>query len=373
MKTRRWTVKTLRNQMSSFKPSRAEAAILCIVLLLVSAQLLWPPMIGLANNGDFGRIIKWGALNYVEDGRDDIYFNWVIREYKFIANPATTNGSWLSSEVIFVKVAAAIGYWFVSDELFDLRILGLLHIFAFLLSFWILMRGFATTGADTQVCPYTDLRSATCGGGGFSYLFFVPWFVLIFCDLNYTIYFHSFYTEPATLIFLLATVGSGLYLLKQKRESIAILLLFFACGSLLVGVKTQNVIFAPAIAIFGLRLFQLDRGRRRQILTPSCVLVVALLSLAEFALTPVSLKNSSKYNAVFFGALMGSSDLRRDLMDLGVSEEYSELVGTNYHQPGLPLYVKSREFEEGYYRIRALDDYPDYVGRPIARRRLRRF
>ncbi|MCI0388892.1 MAG: hypothetical protein MOB07_09030 [Acidobacteria bacterium] len=354
--------------MSSFNLSRVEATALLIVLLLVSAQLMWPPMTGLANNGDFGRMIKWGAFDYAQNDRDDIYFDWVSREYKFIANPATTRGLWLSSEAVFVKAAAVLGYWFVSDQLFDLRMLGLIHILAFLLSFWILMKGLATTGADTQVCPYTDLRglattgtdtqvfpdadlqSAKSQSAGFSYLFFVPWFVLIFCDLNYTIYFHSFYTEPATLIFLLATVGSGLYLLKQKRESIAILLLFFACGSLLVGVKTQNIIFAPAIAHFGLRLLHVNHDRRRRIVTLACVLVVVLLSLAEYALTPVSLKNSSKYNAVFFGALMGAPDPRRDLMDLGVSEEYSALVGTNYHQPGLPLYVKSSEFEEGYYR-----------------------
>ena len=49
------------------------------ILLLVSTQLMWPPMIGLADNGDFGRMIKWGALNHVEDGGNDIYFNWVIQ------------------------------------------------------------------------------------------------------------------------------------------------------------------------------------------------------------------------------------------------------------------------------------------------------
>ena len=313
-------------------------------------------MIGLANNGDFGRMIKWGALNYMEDGPDDIYFNWVNREFKFVANPATTRGLWLSSEVVFVKLAAVLGYWFASDQLFDLRTLGLLHILAFLLSFLILMKALAATvadtpvDADTQVRPYADLRSATTGSAGFSSLIFVPWFVLIFCDLNYTIYFHSFYTEPATLIFLLATVGSGAYLLKFKRESIAMLILFFVCGSMLIGVKTQNLIFAPAIAIFGLRLLKVNRDRRRQIVTLACVLVVVSLSLAEYALTPITLKNSSKYNAVFFGALIGASDPRRDLKDLGVSEEFSALVGTNFHQPGLPPYVKSSEFEEGYYR-----------------------
>ena len=319
--------------ISSVAPSRPEAVAMLALILLVSTQLMWPPMIGLADNGDFGRMIKWGALNHLEDARDDIYFNWTNREYKFVANPGATRGLWLSSEVVFVKVAATLGYWFISDQLFDLRVLGLIHILAFTLSFWILMRGLATGGR-----------------AGFSRLFFVLWFVLIFCDLNYTLYFHSFYTEPATLIFLLATVGSGLYLLKQKRQSIAILLMFFACSWLLVGVKTQNLIFAPAIAFFGLRLLQSERDRRRRIATLSCALVVALLSVAEYALTPVSLKNSSKYNAVFFGALMGAPDPRRDLMDLGLSEEYYALAGTNYHQPGLPLYVKSIEFEEGYYR-----------------------
>ncbi len=300
------------------------------IFILVSTQLMWRPMIGLANNGDFGRMIKWGALDNVNHAGADVYFNWVNREYKFIANPTTTTGLWLSSEVIFVKVAAVLGYWLVSDQFFDLRALGLIHILGFLLSFLILMRGLGA-------------------GAGSSFLFFVPWFILIICDLNYTIYFHSFYTEPATLIFLLATFGSGLCLLKQKRESIPTTLLFFGCSSLLVAVKTQNIIFAPAILIIGLRLFLLNRGRRHRILTMACALFVTMLSLAEYALTPKTLKNSSKYNAVFFGALMGAPDPRRDLIDLGVNEKYSELVGTNYHQPGLAQYVKSNEFEEGYY------------------------
>lgn len=113
-----------------------------------------------------------------------------------------------------------------------------MHILAFALSFWMLMRGL---------------------GAGFSYLCFAPWFVLIFCDLSYTIYFESFYTEPACFIFLLATLGAGLLLLKHKQEStpaaVAVLLLFFVCACLLVFVKAQNVVFAPPVAFFGLRAY----------------------------------------------------------------------------------------------------------------------
>lgn len=286
-------------------------------------------MVGLANNGDFGRMIKWGALNYVQDNNDDIYFNWVNREYKFVANPVTTNGFWLSSEIFFVKLAAAIGYLFVSDKIFDLRTLGLIHILAFLLSFWILMRGLS-------------------GGAKFSFLFFAPWFVLLFCDLNYTIYFNSFYTEPATLIFLLASVGSALYLLKLKRGSIPMLALFGICASLLIAVKIQNIIFAPAIAFFGLRLFQFDHSPLRRIILLASVALVSTLSVSEYEMSPHVLKEASKYNSVFYGALMGSHDPRRDLIDLGVNEDYSALAGTNFHQPGLPLDVKSREFEAGF-------------------------
>jgi hypothetical protein len=334
--------------MPSVKFRRAEAAALLTVLLLVSAQLMWPPMIGLANNGDFWRMTDWGALKYVETRWDDIYFNWVTREYKFVGNPATTRGSWLSSEIVFVKAAAALWYWLVSDQSFDLRMLGLIHILAFALSFCILMRGL---------------------GAGFSYLFFAPWFVLIFCDLSYTIYFHSFYTEPASLIFLLATVGAGLHLLKEKQEStrraVTILLLFFACACLLVCVKTENVIFAPAVGFFGLRLVQLKRDRLWRIAALACVSLVALLALAEYRLTDVSLKKASKYNAVFFGALTDSPDPRHDLRDLGVSEEYAELVGTHFWQPRHPLNITSRDFEESYYpKISFLKILFFYLERP---------
>ena len=140
----------------------------------------------------------WGALKQVETRHEDIYFNWITREYKFVGNPVTTRGSWPSSEIVFVKPAVALWYWMVSNQSFDLRMLGLIHILAFALSFFILMRGL---------------------GAGFSYLYFAPWFVLIFCDLSYTIYFHSFYTEQASLIFPLATVGAGLNLLKEKQKS----------------------------------------------------------------------------------------------------------------------------------------------------------
>ncbi len=292
-------------------------------------------MVGLANNGDFTRMANWGALDYVETNSDDIYFNWVNREYKFIANPATTMGKWPSSEIGFVKVAATLWHYLVSNQLFDLRMLGVIHILAFLLSFLILMRGV---------------------GARVSFLFFVPWFVLIFCDLSYTIYFNSFYMEPASLIFLLAMAGSGLYLLKHKQESmrrpeaISALLLFGACALLLISVKTQNVIFAPMIAFFGLRLLQLNHDRLWRITALAIVASVSLLAMAEYALTPPGLKNSSKYNAVFLGALLGSPDPRRDLRDLGVSEEYYPLAGTNFYQPGLPMDIRSREFDDGYYQ-----------------------
>ena len=97
-------------------------------------------MIGLANNGDFWRMTDWGALKQVETRHEDIYFNWITREYKFVGNPVTTRGSWPSSEIVFVKPAVALWYWMVSNQSFDLRMLGLIHILAFALSFFILMR-----------------------------------------------------------------------------------------------------------------------------------------------------------------------------------------------------------------------------------------
>jgi hypothetical protein len=218
---------------------RAELAALLLVGVLVFVQLMWPPMVGVVNNGDFERLMKWGGLEYVTTDHEEKYFAWINREFRFARSPWQAWYGFGSSEAIFIKLAAIVGDWWPGDR-FDLRLLGVVHLLAFLGACWLLGRGWR---ALTQ-------RSS---------LWLLPGLLLIFCDLGYTAYFNSFYSEPATLIFLLAMVGSGFSLAAQPNLNR--LTIFCLYAGLFIAAKPQHFALLPALLLFCARLWLVRRER----------------------------------------------------------------------------------------------------------------
>ena len=71
--------------MAGSSNSRAAATLEVIVtaiyVLLASYQLFVPPITGLANNGDFDRVMYPFGLGYTVEGMDERYFRHVVRNY----------------------------------------------------------------------------------------------------------------------------------------------------------------------------------------------------------------------------------------------------------------------------------------------------
>jgi hypothetical protein len=171
---------------------------------------MWPPLVGQANNGDFERLMRWGQIRYITQDYAEKYFAWINHEFRIAGNPWLGYG-FPSSEAVFIKLSAIAGDWLLPGDRFDLRILGFVHLLGFVAALWLLLRGWR---AYTQRSPF----------------WLLPGFLLLFCDLGYTAYFHSFYSEPSSLIFLLALVGAGLWLAAQPQKTWPGLALFCLCA-----------------------------------------------------------------------------------------------------------------------------------------------
>jgi len=308
----------------------SEAAALALVGALVLALLMLPPMVGLANNGDFERVMHWGKFEYLTTDYFDKHFGWVNREFRITRSPLLTWWGYGSSEAIFVKLSALLGSLLIPGRLFDIRLLGVIHVLAFLLSLWTLMKGWqASTGSPP--------------------LLLIPIFALIFCDIGYLAYFHSFYCEPATLIFLLLTVGTGLYLAGQEKKQTWMLVVFFLSALCFVSAKLQNVPLVLPLLLFSGRLFSLrpEAAWRKTVVALSALLVSGSVFL--YALTPRNMKDANKFNGTFNGILKDSPSPRQDLQELGLDEQYAVLAGTVFFNPHPPLEIKSPEFREGFF------------------------
>src|SRR5690348_7123076 len=99
----------------------SEIILVAVFAACVSFQLFVPPSIGLANNGDFGKMIGRFSLGPENHDTSD--------EYRYFASRWVYDRSfwWISdnrsSELILIGAAVTIGWWF-SNQIFDIRLLG---------------------------------------------------------------------------------------------------------------------------------------------------------------------------------------------------------------------------------------------------------
>ncbi|MEP7337573.1 MAG: hypothetical protein ABI977_07490 [Acidobacteriota bacterium] len=300
-----------------------------LVGLLVAVQLFWPPMIGLASNGDFERLMHWGKFEYVTIDSQEKYFNWVNRDFRITQSPWTAWHGFGSSEVIFVKLSAIVGSLLIRGDQFDLRVIGVIHLLAFVAGLWLLMRGWRIA---MRLSP----------------LYLLPGILLIFCDIGYTAYFNSFYSEPASLIFLLAMVGAGLAITPLEHRRLGLVLFFLSAG-LFIAAKPQNFALIPPLLLFCARLFQLYRKSHQRAVTVAFALALVAAPVALSLIAPWY-TNNGRYQSTFYGILKDSPDPAGDLRDLGLDPKFAVLAGTTIFHSNLPLDIKSQEFQERFYR-----------------------
>jgi hypothetical protein len=115
--------------MSRYRTS--EILLVALFTACVSFQLFVPPAIGLANNGDFAKMI--GRFSLAPGSLD------TSEEYKYFTAHWAYNRAfyWLSddrsSELIPISAAVLTGWWF-SVRVFDIRTLGAIHALLWIVS-----------------------------------------------------------------------------------------------------------------------------------------------------------------------------------------------------------------------------------------------
>src|SRR6266851_2424714 len=210
--------------------ARYEAlALLAIAAIVVFAQVMVPPIIGLADNGDFARVSGLFSIGVPPAVANDAYFKFVIREYA-IGAPYYYNAHFVSSELIPVALATIAHNLSASSHRFDIRIIGAIHALLLLTALGILLM--ATERWRTL--PRIVTRIAA---------------ILIFTDVSYVAFFTSFYSEPASMLFLLIALAAALVAWSNPRPRSGIVMLALAAAIAFVLAKPQNVIGGVALAI----------------------------------------------------------------------------------------------------------------------------
>ena len=286
-------------------------AFLALASAIVSYQILVPPVVGLANNGDFGKVI--GVFNLTGPIEDEN--GWADSRWEF--NPRKHYwAGFYSSEHLLMAAAIAVNTVFSKDGYFDLRAIGLIHGALFLLAL-----GLLWTLLEEAPRP---LRLATCGAALFC-----------FTDVMYVSYLNSFYMDVAAWLFL--SIAAMLYLrwLRWRRRPDGMCFAF--CCAMAIASKAPHGIFgfwlAALVLAGGYPLW--PKQRRWTVASAASLSLLAALWITKSA--PPDYASRGVFTMAFYRILPHSKNAGRTLRDLGLDESYRRYIGMHSFSEGSPM------------------------------------
>lgn len=295
---------------------RWDAITVLLMACAIGYQLLLPPIIGLADNGDFERLMGRVGLQYTSEDREDRYFRYINARFK-VVEPWWNSGV-ISSQQLLLEIALAANRVLSKDGFLDLRVIGAVNAGLFLGSLWLALHA----SRALSIAPRAVLLGLVA---------------LIFTDVGYVAYFNSIYTEPASLIFLVLSIAASLYAITSLRPSLLLLAFYSVAAALFISARAHNSTLGWLLALWGVRLFWRwpKPTWRFGVLAAASALVA--FSYWYYLATPTYIREAYLYNAVFSGILRNSPSPEEDLSALGLDRRLAGLANTNAFQPASPI------------------------------------
>jgi hypothetical protein len=284
--------------------------VIAVAAAILTYQLFIPPVVGLADQGDFARII--GTFGYApEDRSATIAF---VAE-KYVPDPAARKPEWEqpSSEYLFVACAIALNKLVSRDGRLDIVVIGAVHVLAFL-------------GAFARLLLVTKQYRAGP----------VLWIIglVALTDVGYAAYWNSFYAEPASCIFFLLLAAESIAICNSEQVSPRQIMLWSVWAIFFVMAKAQNAPLGFLLTLFSVRLWWWTNGRATRQLAILASVLIAAATLSNVVTIPARVQWADAYNHMFLAILPESRNPSADLKAFGLEPALAKYSGTGAWSPG---------------------------------------
>lgn len=298
------------------------------VLALCLGQLLIHPVVALANNGDFDRLLAMIGLRTTGAPYAAPYA-WV---HYTVGPTHAPGGSYLTSYLGVAGLMSAIAHLFGG---FDTRILATFLALVLAALVYVIVK--SLPGQWTRVATGTVLLTGLC-------------------DSRVVAYLDSWYDEPWSLLLLLGLTAWLLHNRGARTVSRRGLLVLMVIAILLMTSKVQNVVLAvPIIGTIVILARERDQGsvsrRLGRIVVPSLLLVA--VAVGFMAAQSGVYAGENHYDLIFDDLLLRVHDPAATLESLGLPASMKSYVGTNaygtrtYGRPSGIDTPEFRRFESG--------------------------
>lgn len=296
-----------------------------LAIIITIGVLFIKPRVGVADQGDFNRIMTISGLSVLDSDASDPsfvrFYDYIVTDYKIshIDNVfMTIVGSSLGYLIVLITYICKL----LGKAVFKTQYLAIVYSIIYILTFTIILKSL-------------NIRDKI----KFSLVSLLTLF--IFFDGNYLIWFNSLYGEPMMLITLLLFISSILnyihykYVLKGTEKIMSRIVCVIITAFFFLGSKLQVFTSLPFI-IFLVGKIILDNNRtlnKRSLISLCILLCIVIAYPIEININSDSLNVDTQYNSVFYGILNGSQTPQQDLIDLGLNPDMAVEAGKHAYLP----------------------------------------
>lgn len=318
------------NKLNTRKITVYDILFLTAAAAIFFFAVFYPPVRGIADQGDFERVMRPMGLDFPDDYS---FYSWSER---FFPTHFTKEDMLLYiPRLLFIVPATAfmlpsfITRIFCIGE-FDVRALAVIIFVWYTLSCFFILRRVKIKNAVLRIV-------------------FIAFFIIVFYNgVNLTL-FNSLYGQSVMLASFASLVCAGLYLFDStKTASAPKILLFTLASCLILGSKLQCFVFAPFLAA---AVIFIGFKSNRRVLCALCAVIIMWHGVGGYFINGMNTGRATRYNSVFYGILKDSPNPEKDLADFGLSTEllpdagkHAFLDDSEYICP-----PNSKEAEEMFY------------------------
>ena len=281
-----------------------EIGLVACFAAIVCFQVFVPPSLGMADNGDYGRMIGRFAMGPWHPEPSDQYAYlttaWIFEHtYHWVSDN-------FSSELFPISAAVLMG-WFYNSYHFDIRIMGAVH-------------------AVLWIGCFAALVIALRPLQGWSRWVTAIAAIFVLTDTSYVAFCNSFYMDAAAFLFVGWAVVFWLLAVTGESQRLWAFLGFSIAAALGAMSKSQHAVLAvPLFALAMIAAFRFPAPRRFVCLAFAAIIPIA--GFAEYASMPAFDARMPQYAIVFSKILERSRTRTADLEELGLSADYLSYVG----------------------------------------------
>jgi hypothetical protein len=316
--------------------------------------LFFPPMPGVADQGDFGRVTAAAGLGEPMDSsldNDSRWYKYVITKYAMDSvDFSRLTGIVPATSTIYPAAIARLICQVFGMDYFTTKVLAFIYAALYIFSLYLCFRCLKFNRTISSI-------------------FFITLSLFVFLDGNYLMWFNSLYGEPTMIISLLMFAASILYISDNINHVKPNMIFFvFVSTFLFLGAKMQCFSALPFIAILIFRVVQIYNKQPNRANIKTYVIAFTLITAyyvgGIYLIVNQTCGVDTEFNSVFYGVLKNSNDPKSDLKALGLSPALAVEAGKHAYLPNYryekyvphsPLTLK--EFNEKMSNLKLLKFY----------------